>query len=265
MASFTIRTTVACAAALTAVTTGTLTASAQAADADRSAFAKCAAVSGELAAHLAEQAEAQHKAAVTAAKKAKKQHAAHVADVMKERAAKKAEAVRAAKAAKAKAAAKHRAEARAAARGGAAHASRSHGRTSLTSWMLPVHGGIGTPYHATSSLWSSGYHTGVDFQAATGTPVHAVGAGTVVQAGWGGSYGNNVVIRHADGMYTQYGHLSSIGVSVGQTVSAGTRIGLSGATGNVTGPHLHFEARTTPEYGSDVDPVSYLRSHGVLF
>ncbi|MEU6342039.1 M23 family metallopeptidase [Streptomyces sp. NPDC046977] len=260
--AFTIRTTVACAAAFTAVTAGTLTASAQAADTQRSAFAKCAAVSGDLADHLAEQADAQRKAAVSAAKKAAKQHAAHVAHVTKVRAAKKAEAT--AKAAKEAKEAKE-AKAKATARDGAAHASRSRVRTSLTSWMLPVHGAIGTPYHATSSLWSSGYHTGVDFQAAIGTPVHAAGAGTVVEAGWGGSYGNNVVIRHADGMYTQYGHLSSIAVSVGQAVSAGTRIGLSGATGNVTGPHLHFEARTTPAYGSDVDPVAYLRSHGVLF
>ena len=66
-----------------------------------------------------------------------------------------------------------------------------------------------------------------------------------------------------DGTYTQYGHLSSIGVSVGQAVTPGQQIGLSGATGNVTGPHLHFEARTSPEYGSDIDPVAYLRSHGV--
>ncbi|EFE66664.1 peptidase [Streptomyces viridosporus ATCC 14672] len=65
------------------------------------------------------------------------------------------------------------------------------------------------------------------------------------------------------GTYTQYGHLSSIGVSVGQQVAAGQRIGLSGATGNVTGAHLHFEARTGAEYGSDLDPVAYLRAHGV--
>jgi murein DD-endopeptidase MepM/ murein hydrolase activator NlpD len=90
-----------------------------------------------------------------------------------------------------------------------------------------------------------------------------VGSGTVVEAGWGGSYGNQIVIKMADGMYTMYGHLSSIGVSVGQTVTPGQQIGLSGATGNVTGPHLHFEARTTAEYGSDVDPVAYLRKHGV--
>jgi murein DD-endopeptidase MepM/ murein hydrolase activator NlpD len=50
---------------------------------------------------------------------------------------------------------------------------------------------------------------------------------------------------------------------VGQQVTPGQQIGLSGATGNVTGAHLHFEARTSPEYGSDIDPVAYLRSHGV--
>jgi murein DD-endopeptidase MepM/ murein hydrolase activator NlpD len=64
-------------------------------------------------------------------------------------------------------------------------------------------------------------------------------------------------------MYTQYGHLSSIHVLVGQKVTPGQQIGVSGATGNATGPHLHFEARTTPEYGSDIDPVAYLRKHGV--
>ncbi len=66
-----------------------------------------------------------------------------------------------------------------------------------------------------------------------------------------------------DGTYTQYGHLSSIGVSVGQSVTPGQQIGLSGATGNATGPHLHFEARTGPDYGSDIDPIAYLRAHGV--
>ncbi|MEV6054058.1 M23 family metallopeptidase [Streptomyces sp. NPDC052107] len=122
---------------------------------------------------------------------------------------------------------------------------------------------VSTGYRASSSLWSSGSHTGIDFHAASGTPVHAVGSGTVVSTGWGGAYGNQIVIKMADGMYTQYGHLSSIGVSVGQQVTPGRQIGLSGATGNTTGPHLHFEARTTPDYGSDVDPVAYLRKHGV--
>jgi murein DD-endopeptidase MepM/ murein hydrolase activator NlpD len=137
-------------------------------------------------------------------------------------------------------------------------------RKRLNTYVAPISGSyISTGYKAGGAVWSSGSHTGVDFHAASGTPVHAVGSGTVVEAGWGGSYGNNIVIKMNDGTYTQYGHLSSIGVSVGQTVTPGQQIGLSGATGNVTGPHLHFEARTTPEYGSDIDPVAYLRSHGV--
>ncbi len=112
-------------------------------------------------------------------------------------------------------------------------------------------------------MWSSGYHTGVDFIASSGTTVRAVGAGTVVSAGWSGSYGNEVVIKHEDGNYSQYAHLSSLSVSAGQSVSGGQQIGLSGSTGNSTGPHLHFEIRTTPSYGSDIDPLAYLRQHGV--
>ncbi|MET9349025.1 LysM peptidoglycan-binding domain-containing M23 family metallopeptidase [Streptomyces termitum] len=130
-------------------------------------------------------------------------------------------------------------------------------------WVAPVAGGVSTPYRASGSMWSSGYHTGADFMASTGTTVRAVGAGTVVSAGWGGAYGNQVVIRHADGNYSQYAHLSSLAVSAGQTVSGGQQIGLSGSTGNVTGPHLHFEIRTSPNYGADIDPLAYLRQHGV--
>lgn len=143
-------------------------------------------------------------------------------------------------------------------------AARAAERKRLNTFVLPIPGSyVSTGYKAGGSLWSSGSHTGVDFHAASGTPVHAVGAGTVVTAGWGGAYGNQIVLRMHDGTYTMYGHLSSIEVSVGQTVMPGGRLGLSGATGNTTGPHLHFEARTTAEYGSDIDPVAYLRSHGV--
>ncbi|MFH8453318.1 M23 family metallopeptidase [Streptomyces fungicidicus] len=143
-------------------------------------------------------------------------------------------------------------------------AAREAERKRLNTFVSPIPGSyVSTSYQAGSSLWSSGSHTGVDFHAASGTPVQSVGIGTVVEAGWGGSYGNQVVIKMNDGTYTQYGHLSSIGVSVGQQVAAGQQIGLSGATGNVTGAHLHFEARTTAEYGSDLDPVAYLRAHGV--
>ncbi|MFF4029161.1 peptidoglycan DD-metalloendopeptidase family protein [Streptomyces sviceus] len=143
-------------------------------------------------------------------------------------------------------------------------ATQSSTTSSASGFTLPVNGAtIGTGYRVAGSMWSSGYHTGVDFVVPTGTPLKAVGAGTVVSAGWGGAYGNQVVIKLADGYYAQYAHLSQLSVSAGQTVTAGQQIGLSGATGNVTGPHLHFEIRTTPDYGSDVDPVAYLRSKGV--
>jgi murein DD-endopeptidase MepM/ murein hydrolase activator NlpD len=136
--------------------------------------------------------------------------------------------------------------------------------SSASGFTAPVSGAtVGTPYRMSGSMWSSGYHTGVDFVVPTGTSLKAVGAGTVVSAGWGGAYGNQVVIKLADGYYAQYAHLSSLSVSSGQTVTEGQQVGLSGATGNVTGPHLHFEIRTTPDYGSDVDPVAYLRSKGV--
>ncbi|MEU1594080.1 M23 family metallopeptidase [Streptomyces sp. NPDC005708] len=143
-------------------------------------------------------------------------------------------------------------------------AAREAERRRLNAYVAPIsHSYVSTGYKTGGSLWSSGTHTGIDFHAGTGTPVHAVGSGTVVETGWGGAYGNQIVIKMNDGTYTQYGHLSSIGVFVGETVTPGRQIGLSGATGNVTGPHLHFEARTSPEYGSDIDPVAYLRSHGV--
>ncbi|MFE7356519.1 transglycosylase family protein [Streptomyces sp. NPDC057543] len=128
--------------------------------------------------------------------------------------------------------------------------------------VAPVAAGIGTPYHQAGS-WASGYHTGVDFPVPTGTTVKAVDSGTVVSAGWGGAYGYQIVIRHSDGKYSQYAHLSALHVREGRHVSAGQRIARSGSTGNVTGPHLHFEIRTGPGYGSDVDPLAYLRAGGV--
>ncbi|MEU8523008.1 LysM peptidoglycan-binding domain-containing M23 family metallopeptidase [Streptomyces sp. NPDC048577] len=144
----------------------------------------------------------------------------------------------------------------------AAPAAPQSSRASSSGWVAPVGGGISTPYRASGSMWSSGYHTGVDFIASSGTSVKAVGPGTVYSAGWSGAYGNEVVIRHADGTYSQYAHLSSLSVSAGQTVTGGQQVGLSGSTGNSTGPHLHFEIRTTPSYGSDIDPLAYLRAHG---
>ncbi|MFF5476061.1 transglycosylase family protein [Streptomyces sp. NPDC012935] len=135
--------------------------------------------------------------------------------------------------------------------------------TSSRSMVAPVSAPSGTPYRKAGSAWSKGYHTGLDFPVPTGTSVKSVGAGQVVSAGWEGSFGYQVVIRHTDGRYTQYAHLSAISVKDGQSVGAGQRIGRSGSTGNSTGPHLHFEVRTGPGFGADIDPVSYLRAGGV--
>ncbi|MER6504108.1 transglycosylase family protein [Streptomyces sp. NPDC001455] len=140
----------------------------------------------------------------------------------------------------------------------ARHPARSETRQGL---VAPVGAGVGTPYHR-AGAWASGFHTGVDFPVPTGTSVKAIGSGTVVSAGWAGAYGYQIVIRHADGKYSQYAHLSALHVREGRHVSAGQRIARSGSTGNVTGPHLHFEIRTGPGYGSDVDPLAYLRAGG---
>ncbi|OEV13232.1 peptidase M23 [Streptomyces nanshensis] len=137
------------------------------------------------------------------------------------------------------------------------------GSAGTGTWVRPVDAKLGTPYHASGAAWSSGYHTGVDFAAASGTTVRAVGPGRVVAAGDGGAYGNQIVIRHSDGMHSQYGHLSAVTVRPGQTVRGGAAIGRSGQTGNAYGPHLHFEIRTTAAYGSDIAPLPYLRKHGL--
>ncbi|MFD3531095.1 peptidoglycan DD-metalloendopeptidase family protein [Streptomyces sp. NPDC058664] len=130
-------------------------------------------------------------------------------------------------------------------------------------YSAPVSAGVGTRYGTRGSSWSSGYHTGVDFPVPTGTSVKAVAAGRIVSAGWAGAYGYQIVLRHDDGRYSQYAHLSALTVREGQRVQPGQRIGRSGSTGNSSGPHLHFEVRTGPGYGSDIDPLAYLRARGV--
>ena len=121
---------------------------------------------------------------------------------------------------------------------------------------------IGTEYGVPGANWSSGYHTGVDYAAESGTPVVAAASGTVVYAqNDGGAYGNRVVIEHAGGYYTTYSHLSQIDVEVGQEVTAGDTLGEVGSTGNSTGPHLHFEVTQGGDgwsSGSFVDPAAWL-------
>ncbi|WP_416873645.1 M23 family metallopeptidase [Kitasatospora sp. SC0581] len=131
-------------------------------------------------------------------------------------------------------------------------------------WSAPVpNAPTSNPYGKANRSYAAGYHTGVDFAVSPGTPLLAVGDASVVSAGWDGAYGKEVVLRLADGHFAQYAHMSSVTVSAGQRVSAGERIGLSGSTGNSTGPHLHFEIRTSNRYGAVVNPIAYLAGHGV--
>jgi murein DD-endopeptidase MepM/ murein hydrolase activator NlpD len=100
-------------------------------------------------------------------------------------------------------------------------------------------------------------HTGLDFRAATGDPVRATANGKVVSSGWMGGYGRMVEIDHGNGLSTRYGHLSEIGVKVGDQIKIGQVIGAVGSTGRSTGPHLHYETRID---GEAVDPQKFLRA-----
>ncbi len=110
--------------------------------------------------------------------------------------------------------------------------------------------------------WAAGYHTGVDFATPVGVPVRSVGPGTVVLAANSGDYGNAVLVEMTDGYYALYAHLSAISVTYGEWVDTGDEIGVTGDTGRTSGPHLHFEIRTGPGYGTDVDPLAYLARYG---
>ena len=120
-------------------------------------------------------------------------------------------------------------------------------------WPLP-----GVTY---ISAGYNGYpgHKGLDIAGPYGTPIVAACDGTVIEANnydsWGYSWGYYVLIYHNDTYTTRYAHMSSVAVSAGQYVTAGTVIGYEGATGNVTGPHLHFEVY---QNGTRVDPMMFL-------
>ncbi|EDY46873.1 M23 family metallopeptidase [Streptomyces sp. SPB074] len=143
----------------------------------------------------------------------------------------------------------------------------AHAKTAK-SWIDPV-----KKYELSASFGNDGSrwahkHSGQDFAVPTGTNVMAAHSGTVVKAGPigagdGPAYGNAIVIKHGYKLYSQYAHLSKIDVKVGQTVKTGQHLAESGSTGNSSGPHLHFEIRTTPNYGSAVNPVNFLHKMGV--
>jgi murein DD-endopeptidase MepM/ murein hydrolase activator NlpD len=117
-----------------------------------------------------------------------------------------------------------------------------------------VTSGFKMRFHPILQTWRA--HLGVDYAAPTGTPVRSVGQGIVDVAGTQGGFGNVVMVKHANGHTTVYAHLSRINVKKGQSITQGQTLGLVGATGWATGPHLHFEFRVNGEHK---DPLTMAR------
>jgi murein DD-endopeptidase MepM/ murein hydrolase activator NlpD len=132
---------------------------------------------------------------------------------------------------------------------------------SLVPYRKPVIGEVeftsGFGVRSDPFLGRPAMHTGLDFRAASGDPVRATANGKVVSSGWMGGYGRMVEIDHGNGLSTRYGHLSEIGVKVGDQIKIGQVIGAVGSTGRSTGPHLHYETRID---GDAVDPQKFLRA-----
>ncbi|MGP3926089.1 M23 family metallopeptidase [Streptomyces sp. 8N616] len=200
-----------------------------------------------LRARIMRQAEQQQTAAETAEREAAQKAAAEKA--AQEAAEAKAEA----------AAAKKEAE-RKAAEEAARKAEAERLAKLARSYSLPTSSyTLTSSFGESGSMWSS-THTGQDFAAPTGTPVKAVHGGTITEAGWAGSYGYRIVLTLEDGTEIWYCHLSSMTQTSGE-VTTGETIGRVGATGNVTGPHLHLEVR--PGGGDPIDPAAWLRGKGL--
>lgn len=128
-------------------------------------------------------------------------------------------------------------------------------------WVLPLANYSITATFGQYGLWAS-YHTGLDFNGDSGDPIVAIANGTVTSTGYDGSYGNKTVVTLDDGTEIWFCHQSSIYVSVGDTVRGGELIGTVGATGHVTGSHLHIEVR--PGGGGPVDPFDAFVAHGIV-
>ncbi|MFC0503395.1 M23 family metallopeptidase [Micromonospora costi] len=127
-------------------------------------------------------------------------------------------------------------------------------------WVIPMKGATITSCFG--PRWGT-QHAGIDFAMPAGTPIHAAFGGTVVKAGDAGDgYGNSVFIDHGNGYLTHYAHQSRLIVSVGDKVTAGQVIGYEGATGDATGPHLHFEVHQGQMW-NQIDPAPFLSARGI--
>jgi murein DD-endopeptidase MepM/ murein hydrolase activator NlpD len=211
---------------------------------------KAAALAKQKAAAVAKQkaAAARQRAAIIARHKAAAAAEQRAATVARQRAV----------------AARHRA-AIVAYRKAAAAAAQQKARASVlsatASIVLPVsHYRLSAGFAQVGGRWAH-RHTGQDFAAPIGTPIRSVMAGKVILVQFAGPYGRHVKVRHANGTVTMYCHMSRFSVRVGQYVRAGSQVGAVGMTGNTTGPHVHFEVR--PGGGSPINPLPWLRAHGL--
>ena len=171
---------------------------------------------------------------------AKRRHAASIQTAALQ--GRNEEAARAARSAQRKAAAKAKAE-RAAKR-----------------WVRPIN-----TWHITSDFgarWGAS-HDGIDLGATTGTPVYAMSKGVVIGSFYDSSFGNKLEIKYWDGSISWYGHLSKRIARKGDTVRPGERVGLVGNTGHSFGSHLHFEMQKTTAHDIPIDPIGWLKRHGL--
>ncbi len=136
----------------------------------------------------------------------------------------------------------------------------SSSSSSQFSWPVPGYSRVSSNYGwRTCPFHGREKHTGIDIPASYGVSVKAAASGTVIFSGYLGSYGNAIIIRHEDGLYTLYGHNSSLVASEGTKVSKGQTVAKIGSTGSSTGNHCHFEVRKGGSgYGNDVNPWNYL-------
>ncbi|WP_393964680.1 murein hydrolase activator EnvC family protein [Exiguobacterium sp. S22-S28] len=134
-------------------------------------------------------------------------------------------------------------------------------------FIRPASGSVSQGFGPASGANGYTFHNGVDFSGPAGSPIRAAASGTVITAGSGGPYGNHVMISHfMDGQVytTVYGHMNSLSVRAGQTVSQGQSIGTLGNTGNSTGPHLHFELHVGGYQYSATGPANTVNPLGYL-